>query len=219
MKEAFDYLRNDYRPLDWHERIVAVIDFFSDKHFTHFPVVENNQFKGMVALDDVEVLDEDKTIKDFGYIISSFYCKENTHWLELLTLFAQHDTNILPVLDFDHQYVGFYELNDIVRFLNETPFLNEPGNLLMIEKEFQSFSMSQIVQIIESNNGKMLGLFVSETLGNKVQITIKLTLGGLNEIIQTFRRYGYEIVSQHAEDNYLVGLKERSDYLKRYLDL
>ena len=219
MKEAIDYLRKDFRPLDWHEKISEVQDFFSDQHFTHFPVIDDTVFKGTMALNDVEILDEDKQLKDFGYVLSPFFCRENTHWLDVLELFAQHDTNVVPVLDAENQYIGYYELNDIVRFLNETPFLSEPGNLLIIEKEFQSFSMSQIVQIIESNNGKMLGLFVSETQGNLVQITIKLTLGGINEIIQSFRRYGYEIVSHHEEDNYLLGLKERSDYLKRYLDL
>jgi hypothetical protein len=219
MKVATDYLRRDFRPLDWNEKIGKVQDFFSDQHFTHFPVIDGMVFRGSLALNDVEILDEDKLVKDFGYVLSPFFCRENTHWLDALELFAQHDTNIIPVLDPENQYVGYYELNDMVRFLNETPFLSEPGNLLIIEKEFQSFSMSQIVQIIEGNNGKMLGLFVSETQGNLIQITIKLTLGGINEIIQSFRRYGYEIVSHHEEDNYLLGLKERSDYLKRYLDL
>jgi len=219
MKEAIEYLRKDFRPLDWHETIGAVQDFFANQNYTHFPVLDDTVFKGTVALNDVEVLEFDKNLQDFGYILSPLFCRENTHWLDLLELFAQHDTNVLPVLDTNNQYMGYYELNDIVRFLNETPFLNEPGNLLIIEKEFQSFSMSQIAQIIESNNGKMLGLFVSEMQGNVVQITVKLTLGGINEIIQSFRRYGYEIVSHHEEDNYLVNLKERSEYLKRYLDI
>jgi hypothetical protein len=70
--------------------------------------------------------------------------------------------------------------------------------------------MSQITQIIESNNGKLLGLFVSEADVENVQITIKIAIGAMNDIIQTFRRYNYEIVSEHQEDNYLNSLKERS---------
>ncbi|MCY1229202.1 hypothetical protein D9M72_415590 [compost metagenome] len=79
--------------------------------------------------------------------------------------------------------------------------------------------MSQITQIVESNNGKLLGLFVSNVEADKVQITIKITLGAMNEIIQTFRRYNYEIISEHQEDNYLNALKERSDYLDKYLNI
>ncbi|MNL65952.1 hypothetical protein D3C87_1903510 [compost metagenome] len=79
--------------------------------------------------------------------------------------------------------------------------------------------MSQITQIIESNNGKVLGLFVSDSDTESIEITIKVSLGAMNEIIQTFRRYNYEIVSEHHEDNYINNLKERSDYLDKYLNI
>jgi hypothetical protein len=52
-----------------------------------------------------------------------------------------------------------------------------------------------------------------------VEITLKITLGAMNEIIQTFRRYNYEIISEHQEDNYINNLKERSDYLDKYLNI
>ena len=77
-----------------------------------------------------------------------------------------------------------------------------------------------IVTIIsESNNGKLLGLFVSEADNEKIQVTIKMTLGAMNEIIQSFRRYNYDIVSEHHEDDYLNNLKERSEYLDKYLNI
>ena len=79
--------------------------------------------------------------------------------------------------------------------------------------------MGQITQIVESNNGKLLGLFVSEADAENIQVTIKISLGVMNEIIQTFRRYNYEIVSEHFEDNYINTLKERSDYLDKYLNI
>jgi hypothetical protein len=103
--------------------------------------------------------------------------------------------------------------------LNETPFLKETGGIIVVEKAVIDYSMSQIAQIVESNNGKLLGLFVSEAINDKVQITIKTTLGGMNDIIQTFRRYNYEIVSEHNEDNYINNLKERSEYLDKYLNI
>jgi len=72
---------------------------------------------------------------------------------------------------------------------------------------------------VESNNGKLLGMFVSSAEADKIQITVKIALGSLNDIIQTFRRYNYEIISEHQEDNYLNALKERSDYLDKYLNI
>jgi hypothetical protein len=93
------------------------------------------------------------------------------------------------------------------------------GGIIIVEKNINDYSMSQISQIVESNNGKLLGMFVSSAEADKIQITVKIALGSLNDIIQTFRRYNYEIISEHQEDNYLNALKERSDYLDKYLNI
>ncbi|NNK82694.1 MAG: acetoin utilization protein acuB, partial [Flavobacteriaceae bacterium] len=34
-----------------------------------------------------------------------------------------------------------------------------------------------------------------------------------------FRRYSYNIVSGHEDDSFLEDLKERSDYLNKYLNM
>ena len=52
-----------------------------------------------------------------------------------------------------------------------------------------------------------------------LEITLKIALCPMNDIIQTFRRYIYEIVSEHHEDLYLNNLKERSEYLNRFLNI
>jgi CBS domain-containing protein len=140
-------------------------------------------------------------------------------WLDVLEVFARNHTNIVPVLDDSNKYVGYYEITDIIKSFYDTPFLKELGGIIIVEKATVEFSISQIVQIVESNNGKVLGLFVSDTTIDKVQVTIKLVLGGMNEIIQTFRRYGYDIISEHQEDNYINNLRMRSDYLDRYLNM
>ena len=133
--------------------------------------------------------------------------------------FCKNHTNIVPVLNQENAYLGYYELEDIVKFFHETPFLKEQGGIIVVKKSISEYSMSQITQIIESNNGKLLGLFISDADLESVQVTIKIALGGMNDIIQTFRRYNYEIVSEHNEDNYLNNLKERSEYLDKYLNM
>ena len=63
------------------------------------------------------------------------------------------------------------------------------------------------------------GLFISDSDTDTVEVTLKITTGAINEIIQTFRRYNYEITSEHHEDDYINNLKERSNYLDRYLNM
>lgn len=219
MTEINDYVTNDYKAIDSRETILDVQDFFLDVPFSHFPVLNEGIYIGSIATDDVETFDTDKKVSDYKYALEGFFARKNMIWLDVLEVFAKNHTNIVPVLDEENNYLGYYELEDIVKFFHETPFLKEQGGIVIIKKSIMDYSMSQITQIIESNNGKILGLFVSNADAENVEITIKIALGGLNDIIQTFRRYNYEIVSEHNEDNYLNSLKERSDYLDKYLNI
>lgn len=140
-------------------------------------------------------------------------------WLDVLEVFAKNHTNVVSVLDENNAYIGYYEMEDIMKFFQETPFLKEQGGIIIVQKGLLDYSMGQVTQIVESNNGKILGCFVSEADLENVQITIKIGVGPMNEIIQTYRRYGYEIISEHQEDAYINSLKERSDYLDKYLNI
>ena len=210
---------NDFKAIDSQDSIAVIQEFFSELHFSHFPIVEDGVYIGSIASEDIETFDSDKKATDYRFTLEGFFTRTNTMWLDVLEVFAKNHTNLVPVLDENNTYVGYYEIEDILKFFHETPFLKEPGNIIIVEKAILDYSMSQIAQIVESNNGKLLGLFVSEADVGSIQITMKISLGAMNEIIQTFRRYNYEIISEHQEDSYINNLKERSDYLDKYLNI
>ncbi|MEO8532476.1 MAG: CBS domain-containing protein [Flavobacterium sp.] len=219
MTEITNYITNDFRAIDSQETIASVQDFFADVNFSHFPVLENGIFIGSIASDDVETFDTDKKAIDYKYTLERFFARKSMIWLDLLEVFAKNHTNTVPVLDENNTYIGYYEMEDIMKFFKDTPFLKEQGGIIIVQKGIIDYSMSQITQIVESNNGKILGCFISEADMENVQITIKIGLGAMNEIIQTFRRYNYDIISEHQEDTYINSLKERSDYLDKYLNI
>ena len=219
MTEILNYITNDYKALDSQETIFDAQDRLDEISFSHFPVVEEGVYIGCIIKDDLETFDGDKKVADYRFTLEPFFARTTMIWLDVLEVFAKNHTNLVPVLDENNQYKGYYEIEDIIKFFHETPFLKEQGGIIIVQKGILDYSMSQVAQIVESNNGKLLGLFVSETTTENVQITIKISLGGMNDIIQTFRRYNYEIISDHQEDNYINNLKERSDYLDKYLNI
>ncbi|MGL3001124.1 CBS domain-containing protein [Flavobacterium sp. RSSB_23] len=219
MTEILNYITNDYKALDSLETIFDAQDRLDEISFSHFPVVEEGVYIGCIIKDDLETFDGDKKVADYRFTLEPFYARTTMIWLDVLEVFAKNHTNLVPVLDENNQYKGYYEIEDIIKFFHETPFLKEQGGIIIVQKGILDYSMSQVAQIVESNNGKLLGLFVSEATTENVQITIKISLGGMNDIIQTFRRYNYEIISEHQEDNYINNLKERSDYLDKYLNI
>ena len=219
MTEITEYISNDFKALDSEETIAEVQSFFDEVSFSHFSVLKEGVYLGCIAADDVETFDFDKKVSDYKYTLEGFFARINMNWLDVLEIFAKNDCNMVPVLGEDNSYLGYYELEDVVKFLYETPFLKDQGGIIVVEKNSVDYSIGQITQIVESNNGKLLGLFISDASAEKVQVTIKIALGPMNDIIQTFRRYNYEIVSEHQEDNYMNSLKERSEYLDKYLNI
>jgi CBS domain containing-hemolysin-like protein len=219
MTDLKDYITNDYKAIDAQETIGAVQDFFDDLTFSHFPIVEEGIFIGSIVADDIETFDSDKKVTDYKYTLEHFFARENMIWLDVLEVFAKNHANLVPILDENNKYIGYYEIEDVIKFFHETPFLKEQGAIIIVSKNAIDFSMSQITQIVESNNGKLLGLFISNSDLNTIEVTLKISVGLLNEIIQSFRRYNYQIISEHNEDNYINSLKERSDYLDKYLNI
>ncbi|MDD7884436.1 CBS domain-containing protein [Flavivirga sp. 57AJ16] len=215
-----EYLINDVKPLSSTSKIKELQLLFNQSTYSHIPIKdENGIFLGSFFETDAHCFESDKLISDYLYSIEDFFVKDSTLWLDVLEAFAQNSTNIMPVLDKNNNYLGYYELNDIISLFNESPFFFEAGGVLVVEKGINDYSFSEISQIVESNNGKLLGAFVSKIKNDVVQVTIKIGSTGLNEIIQTFRRYSYNIVSGHEEDSYIESLKDRSDYLNKYLNM
>lgn len=205
--------------LDLNATTTEVKERFRLLQVTHLPIVQGTKFIGCISADDMDSLEHDKTLNDYQYLYSRMAVAANTNWIDALQEFSRHNANILPVLDPDGIYIGYLELEEFIHLLGRTPFLNEPGAVLVLETALHNYSSSQISQIIESNNGKIMSLFVTGLTDNNIECTIKLNSNRINEIVQTFRRYGYNVLSEHVEDTYVEGLKERSKYLKKFLNI
>jgi len=219
MTDISDFLSNTVKPLRTTDTVADAQDLFAEYPFSHFPVLEEGVYIGCAIAEDTELMDIETTMADLRYNFERFFVRDTTIWLDVLEVFAKNETNLLPVLNAENTYLGYYEITDIITMFHQTPFLKEEGGILVVEKGITDYSMSEVAQIVESNNGRLLGFFISQADIQKVQITLKISLGGLSEIIQTFRRYNYDIISEHQEDAYLNTLKDRSDYLDKYLNI
>ena len=214
-----DYIINDVKPLNVNDNIKDAQLLLNQLIYSHVPVKKDDIYIGCISETDAHCFESDKQLSEFLYTIEGFFVRNTSPWLDVLETFAQNNSNIMPVLDEKNNYLGYYELNDILSLFNTTPFFSEPGGILIVEKGISDYSFSEISQIVESNDTKLLGAFISKSENDVIQITIKIGSSQLNDIIQTFRRYSYNIISVHKEDQFINTLKERSDYLNKYLNI
>ena len=201
------------------DSVKDVVKFFKNSTFSHVAITENDIFLGVAAENDMAVLETVNSFDDYRYSLEAFFVTKETSWLDVLEAFARNEANIIPVLDENSKVLGYYNLNDIVGEFIETPFFTEPGGILVVAKGIKDYSFSEIAQIVEGNNTKLIGAFISELRNDIVQITLKMGSSNLNEVIQTFRRYNYSIIFGHTDDQFLENLKQRSDYLDKYLNV
>lgn len=214
-----DHITNDCLPLLPNYTIGMAGELFAKTTCTHIPVVDDEKLLGLLSEEDVQGFDADKKISDYLYLLDHFFVSKRTVWLDVLEAFARSDSNVMPVLDGKGNYIGYYELVDIIGLFRETPFLSEQGGVVVVEKGVNDYSFSEISQIVESNEGRVLGAFISDMHDDITQVTVKVSSSGLNDILQTFRRYNYNVVSGNEDDAYFEELKKRSRYLDRYLNI
>jgi predicted transcriptional regulator len=213
-----DYIRNDFQPLTLQSTVKEALQLFKTYPITHIPITKNNNYIGCISQSDILTIDnENDSLKEQQDFLEHFLVNSEESIIELLKVFANNDTNILPAI-VKHQYVGYFELNDLLDVFSQSPFLNADGFILIVQKNSKEYSMSEIAQIVESNSGILLGNYISNYLGDKTEVTLKISSQEINEIIQSFRRYNYTIITEHQDDFYLEELKNRSDYLQKFLN-
>ena len=215
-----EYILNEIREISLNTSVKSAKKVFESFPITHIPVVENGHLLGCISESDVQTIEDNSVaISEHSHLIDFFFADEHVTMLELITLFADYDCNMMPVLSKKKEYLGYYELSDILDIFSNSPFLHSNGVEIVAEKSEKEYSSSEVVQIVESNNGKVMGLYISNQTSDVTQVTIKVSSEDVNEIIQTFRRYNYNIISQYEDDFYLQDLKDRSEYLQKYLDM
>jgi len=217
---ASNYILTDIKVLRIKDSIRKAKKLFNESTLSHLPVIKNNLLIGMLAENDTQnIAIENDIIKNHLNLLQDF-CTINTDiWIDLIKLFATNLTNILPVVDENKVYLGYFDLNDILHLFLETPFLSEIGYMIVVEKNTLEYSLSEISQIVEVNNAKLLGAFITKQNADIVQITLKISDHDINNTLQSFRRYNYHVIAGNLEDKYFEQLKNRSDYLQKFLNI
>ncbi len=215
-----DYISNDYKALNIKASIASVKSFFKELPFSHFPIVENGKLLGMLAQSDIANFNNgEEALQELQYYFQ--FCKTDIpdSCIELLRLFAQFDTDILPITNEHNDYLGYFELDEILGVFYKSPFFKQGSTTLVIRKETNNYSMGEIAQIIESNSIGLLGMYISDNSDDKTQITLRIDTEDANEVIQSLRRYNYDVMSQNKDDLLMEQLKNRSEYLHKYLNI
>ena len=86
------------------------------------------------------------------------YVTENQHIYEVIELASRLSLSVIPVLDHNNHYKGVITNNDLIHYFADFAALKEPGAIIVLDMSIHDYSLSQIAQIVESNDAKILKL-------------------------------------------------------------
>jgi acetoin utilization protein AcuB len=97
--------------------------------------------------------------------------------------------------------------------------VQEPGAIIVLEMSVNDFVLSEIARIVESNDTKILSLFIhSEKDTMQMQVHLKLNKKDVSALIQTFVRFNYTIMAYFDANDDIDDLRKRYDALMKYLN-
>ncbi|ATA79870.1 CBS domain-containing protein [Capnocytophaga sputigena] len=205
--------------IDPNTSIEEVNLLFEAHSLSALPVCENNSFIGVLRKEAVEGATKEALVSDYEYAFEHYFIPLTATWDAVVEAFALYQTDMLPVINEGGDFIGYYHLDEFVLQFIETPFIQEAGYVLILQKDTLNYSLAEVSSIVEENGGKLLGLYLSNRTENNVLITLKITTNRLSEILQHLRRYGYGILTEKEDDHYRKELKDIADYFEKYLDL
>jgi len=189
---------------------------------SHLPIVNNKEFLGLISDTDIYDLNmADEPIGNHNLSLFSPYVTSDQHIFEVIELVSRLKLTIVPVLNQEKHYQGLITMNDLIQSFANLAGLKDPGGIIVLELHQNDYSLSEIAQIVEGNDAKIMGLYLSssdETM--KMELTLKINRPDLSPIIQTFNRYNYTIKASYHEEEDMDGFySSRYDSFMRYLNM
>jgi signal-transduction protein with cAMP-binding, CBS, and nucleotidyltransferase domain len=202
-----------------HDKVYQALQLMNDYHVAHLPVVEEEQYLGIVSEEQLLHSDEENQLEELSFTDSETSVQANEHFLKAIQVAVQNNLSIVPVVE-DKQMLGIVTYNDLLRNASDFMSLNLPGALIVLEMESANYSFTEINRIVESNDAQItqLNTYIDPET-KSMQVTIRVNKMEISSLIATFQRYEYNVKYYFGEELYTNELRNNYDNLMHYLEI
>jgi acetoin utilization protein AcuB len=218
---AIELITDAVPPVHTSDTIQQVIDRMIEFRVRHLPIVNEEQFLGLVAENDfVAESDYQTPIGTLALSLVNPYVLEDQHIYDVIRMFSQLQLTIVPVLDVKKNYLGLISINAMAKYFATITSVEQPGGIIVLEINDKNNSLAHMSQIVESDNAQILSSYVKTFPDStRMEVTLKVNKQDISTILATFLRYEYDIKAtfNHSEEN--DNSRDRYDSLMNYLNL
>lgn len=211
-----------YEPLEGSDVVETIENRMEKEQVTTLPVVNQTTQKliGQVEYDQLNELDDQTLVSDID-LKEAVKIYEGQHIFEAARLMLQYEQRILPVVDEEWTYIGLLTKKNVLESLSRMLNLAKSGSVITVQLEPVDFSLSEIVQIIETEGAKILGITVEtiDSTEDKLEVSLKLNVKDVSRVTAALRRYDYVVLTESGSTVFGEDLEERADELLKYIDM
>jgi len=208
-------------PLRTSDTVDVAISMMAEFKVSHIPVVNNHAYLALVTEDDLmSDVDLDAPIGGIKLALPRLMINDNQHIYDVIRMMSEHRLTLLPVVDQEENYVGSISLESLAVNMAKMAAINQPGSIIVLEMSQKDYSLSEIAQIIESNDARILSMYVTAQVDStNMDVILKVNKQDLSAIMNTFGRYNYSVKASYGQEEDPEDLKDRYDSLMNYLNV
>ena len=218
---AIELISDAIPPIHTSDSVQKVMDRMVEFRVRHLPIVNEEQFLGLVGENDlIEVTDYQTSIGALALSLVNPYVLEDQHIYDVIRLFYEQQLTVVPVLDVKKNYLGVISINAMNEYFARLTSVAQPGGIIVLEINNKNNSLAHMAQIVESDNAQILSSYVvAQPDSTRMEVTLKVNKQDISAIIATFLRYEYDVKAtfNHTGDN--DNSRDRYDSLMNYLNL
>ena len=186
----------------------------------HLAVVKNDFYLGVVS--DKEINNWNSSgeyIEEHLPNLASPHVIYNQHLFDIIEVLEKNNLSVVPVLDENKQYKGVITNRKLLYTIAKSAAIQSVGGVIVLQMNHNDYSLTEISNIIENNDAKILSTYVTSTPeSTKMELTIKINKTEITPIIKDLERYEYSIIASYKEDDEDVDFLERYEQLMRFLN-
>ncbi|RYY89768.1 MAG: CBS domain-containing protein [Chitinophagaceae bacterium] len=213
-----DLISNSIPYLHLDDKVFHALQLMNDYHVAHLPIVEKDQYLGIVSEEQLLHSNEEEILKQLPISDGGSAVQANDHFLKAIQVAVQNKLSVVPVIGEEKHILGLVTYNDLLRNASEFMSLDQPGGLIVLEMEPKAYAFNEINRIVESSDAQItqLNSFADPETG-LLQVTIRVSKLEISDIIATLQRYEYVVKYYFGEEMYQNELRRNFDNLMSYL--
>ncbi|MCW9708583.1 CBS domain-containing protein [Fodinibius salsisoli] len=215
-------ITSKFDPLTGSDKVEAVKARMEAEDIQTLPVVDTTTHTliGQVHYSDLPEDETDRSISDLE-LDEPVKVYRGQHLFEAVRLMLQYERKAIPVVDKEWTMLGVIEKECILDMIPQMLNLTESGSVISVTLEPIDFSISEMVNIIETENAKILGVTVERPNhdAQTYEVSFKLDLQDVSRVAAALRRYDYVVSTNSENEIFSQDLENRADELLKYIDM